>query len=259
MLTLIAESKTMTACDGAVGAECLAAHIPVLERGASEIMHELGGLSAAELARRLRLSGSLAARLRGMIYEFPDKTHGSIAIEAFTGVVFKALDYAGLDAEARGNVHRDVRIISSLYGWLRPNDIVKAYRLDYTSAAGPEGITLWAYWRDAVTDCLIQELEARGENEVLDLMPGDALRCIDRKRTDRAGIRIHKADFRVSGPGGSERTPDAGRLKHLRGLLLRQIATEGIRSAAELRGLESERYVCRDDAEGPNIVFDTAE
>lgn len=259
MLTLIAESKTMTACDTVAGPESQAAHRPLFEAEASKIMQSLAGLSAAELSRELRLSGSLAARLRSMIYEFPDKSRGVAAIEAFTGVVFKALGYAGLSAEARGNVRRDVRIVSSAYGWLRPDDIVKAYRLDYTSAAGPDGQTLSSYWRDAVTDSLLQELDSRGESDVLDLLPGDAARCIDRRRVAAHGTRLWKADFRKAVAGGKERTPDAGRLKRLRGLLLRHIACEDIRRPDALLGLETEWYACRQQPDGYNLVFDTAE
>ena len=57
-------------------------------------------MSADELTAKVKISAAMASHLRDMIYEFPAKGMGTRAIEAFTGVVFKAFDYATLGKEA---------------------------------------------------------------------------------------------------------------------------------------------------------------
>ncbi len=268
----------MTGCDGAVSAAAALRHRPLFDAEAGEIMHRLDGLSAAELAREVKLSMPLASRLCGMICEFPDKRHGARAIEAFTGVVFKALDYGSLPEAARRRAVKRVRLVSSLYGWLRPDDIIKPYRFDFTSKVGPtpalpaggggyvaggddacrtDRVPLASWWQSRVTDALLDELAATGEREILNLLPGDAARCFDWKRIG-AVARVVKADFVETAPGGAQRTPNSNMLKTLRGRLLRQIVSEGVRGISGLLTLSSESYMARKEqtVEGC-IVFDT--
>lgn len=179
MLILIAESKTMGRCDGKVPPAVYQAHKPVFEPVADEIMDSLRGASVEELSADVKISLALARRLREMVYDFPNKSVGGEAVREFTGVVFRALDYASLSDDARHRLCGSVRIVSSLYGLLRPDDIVKPYRFDFTTKLAPEGQTFAAYWRAAVTSRLIDELRATGETEVLDLLPADASRCVD--------------------------------------------------------------------------------
>lgn len=230
MLILIAESKTMTACDSPVTGP----RLPALESMASEVMESLKGLSAEQLSERIKLSLAMARRLWSMVYDFDNKSTGSTAIEAYTGVVFKALDYNSLTTDARQRINRDTRIVSSLYGWLNPGDTVKAYRLDFTSRVAPGGGTLAAWLQSAVTDCLLEEISKRGDHDIINLLPVDAARFIDRKRVEASGARVWRPDFKINTSAGL-RTPDAGTLKTLRGALLRQIAEEDIDTPDKLR------------------------
>ena len=242
MLILIAESKTMSPRENTVAPEEYAAHMPVCEPDAGRIMELLHGMTADELLRETKLSRAMTARLQQMVYEFPNKSRGYKAIEAYTGVVFKALDYKTLDDVGRTALADRVRIISSLYGWLRPDDIVKPYRLDFTMPLAPEARRLAAFWKGSVTEHLIKEAKARGCKYVLNLLPGDAERCIDIKALGE-DMELWKVDFREMQPGGRLATPNANRLKTLRGQLLRLIIPRGITSPQELMTADTDRYM----------------
>ena len=150
-----------------------------------------------------------------------------------------------------------IRIISSLYGWLRPDDIVKPYRFDFTTPVAPGGKPLATYWRDAVTKCLSDELAKGKHHDILNLLPGDAARCVDWKLIG-SNFKVWKADFKEILPGGITRTPNAGKLKTLRGRLLRQIITEDIDSPMELLNIEGDGYVGSDETDtSGNILFHT--
>lgn len=225
MIILIAEAKTMSPCNGAVAEEEYAAHTPVLEARAAELVAGLSEMTAGELAERAKLSMAMAQKLKRMLYDFPCKTSGCAAMEAFTGVVFKAFGCNTLTDKEWDETWRRVRIVSSLYGWLRPDDIVKPYRFDYTSPVGPSGESLAKYWCDSVTECLLDEIVSADGGGVLNLLPTDAMRFIDWKRVE--GVTdVWRAEFREVGEGGVMRTPNSSYLKKLRGELLRHIISE---------------------------------
>lgn len=246
MVVLIAESKTMLAREREITQGELETGSPCYESVSSGIMESLRNLTVGELSAMLRLSGSLAAKMQKMVYEFPNKSAGYPAIEAFTGVVFRALDYVSLHEEAKERCQEQVRIISSLYGWLRPMDIIKPYRLDFTSRLeeGPAaGKALNAFWRMDVTKALVKMLGEGRQTEILNLLPSDASKCIDWKLVKRFAP-VWKVDFKEIRDNGEMKTPSAERLKALRGRLLRQILTEDIRGAAGLLHTSSDSYVC---------------
>lgn len=246
MLILIAESKTMLPDEKVVTPAEFELHTPALETEADEIMASLRKLTVSELIEQTGLSGSLAAKMQKMIYEFGNKSTGNEAIRAYTGVVFKALDFSSLSEAAQASCKDEVRIISSLYGWLRPDDIVKSYRLDFTTRfeEGPSASkSLNTFWRAAVTKCLVKNIQTEGHTEILNLLPADAAKCIDWKLTKRFA-KVWKVDFQEMQEGGRLKTPTANRLKTLRGLLLRQILEEGIKNASDLVKTASTHYVC---------------
>ena len=114
MLILIAESKTMTHCDGMINQCDYMSHRPAFESDADGIMSNLRNLSTESLFGSVKLSLSMVRKLQQMIYEFPNKASGSKAMNAFTGVVFKAFSYQTLGETSRMRTNGRVRIISSL-------------------------------------------------------------------------------------------------------------------------------------------------
>lgn len=238
MVILIAESKTMETKEAEISSESYEANRPAFEEGATEIMDRLREMSIADLVASIKISSSMASRLRQMIYDFPYKGLGLRAIEAFTGVVFKNLDYSSLSQEEKDSVASKVRIISSLYGWLKPEDIIKPYRLEYTSPVAPGDKALSAYWRGRVTVQLVKTLQQTGETEILDLLPADAAKCVDLKLVKRFA-KVWKVDFKEQN-GEAVRSPHAGRLKALRGLLLRSVITNDISQVRQLASFEND-------------------
>lgn len=248
MLVLIAESKTMEPCRKLVTSDEASAHAPLFGACADEIMRFLSGFDVSSLAERTGISTSLARKMREMIIDFPSKATGEKALSAYTGVVFKALAPHTLPEDALLRAGTHVRIISSLYGLLRPDDIIKPYRLEFKSNADPEGASMKQYWKKDVTVALGEYLREIECGEVLDLMPADASGCVDWKTINNIA-QVWKADFQQQ-DGSALRTPHAGRLKMLRGRLLRKILCEGIECVEGLYGIEGDDLIC----EGPGDI-----
>lgn len=246
----------MTRCNRPITTSELKADLPQLEPEVCLIMQNLKRFSAEDLSKAVGISHKMACGLHEMIYDFPLKSSGCKAIEAFTGVVFKALSYKTLSKEEQHAFNNQVRIISSLYGILRPQDIVKQYRFDYTTQLAPENTRFCNYWKDKVTSALINTLREQQQTQILNLLPADASRTID-WRSIATHAEIYTAHFREIIPGGTTKTPTAGNLKTLRGRLLRQIITQKILKAEDLIGITSESYYCDNIENNSDIVFTT--
>lgn len=254
MLILIAEAKTMRSVDAQGVVDGKDASRPVFDTIATEIMAGLRDLPIDEIAGQTGLSPTLAAKLQKMAYDFPFKTAGYESIEAYTGVVFKALGYDTLSEQAKADCRKCVRIISSLYGWLRPDDIIKPYRLDFNTKLeqGPsDAKAMNVFWRPDVTKALVRYLTDHSCREILNLLPGDASNAIDWKLVKRFA-KVYKADFVEFKDGDKPRTPSAGILKTMRGRLLRQLLEENVTEARQILRLESPHYFCEGTPQYPD-------
>lgn len=243
MIILIAEAKTMVTAQQPVTPQEFAANMPVCETKADEIMIQYATLTVADIAQLTGMTASLSTKLYKYAYDFPNKSTGLQAIQAFTGVLFKALDHASLPEEAKRRCANNVRIISSLYCWLKPHDIIKPYRLNYTSKVlSPENkeLSAAAFWKSDGTIQLVNTIKNDNHREILNLLPGDAARFIDWKLVKKFA-KVWKVDFTDA---ATNATPSAGRLKEMRGKLLRQILTEGISDCNSIRNVVSDSYIC---------------
>lgn len=258
MIILIAESKSMREDPRERGPVITPVALPRFEREAKEIMEVLSTMDAAKMESELHLGPKNAARLRREVYDFSHKSSGIPAVEAYSGVVFQALDYGTLEPQARERLQNNLFIVSTLYGILEPDNIIKNYRLDFNMKVAPDGRTLSAYWKPKLTVALVKALREKGEHEILNLLPLDASRCFDWKLIKNFAD-VYIANFKEYTDGGELRTPRAERLKHLRGLLLREIITTGITSCPLLRETEFPAFMYESDTPYPrHLLFTTA-
>lgn len=247
MIILIAESKTMSPVENEVSTADLSQHLPQFEAEADSIIQFLRPMDIAELSERLKISAQLATKAKKFIYEFPNKTTGREAIDAFTGEVFKAMDVPTFTDTMRASAISSVQIVSSLYGLLRSNDIIKPYRLDFNVDCNPDGGSLSKYWKSKLTIALVKYLKENSEKEILNLMPGDASSCFDWKLI-KAFARVEKPDFKVIGPDGKLKTPHSGRLKELRGIMIRQILSDGVSTLDGVLQLDTAEFSHNNEA-----------
>ena len=241
MLILIAESKTMNISQSTIENDILECHQPLFEHQANQIVSWLNSLSLQELASVIGISLSLAQKTKKLLYEFPFKHTGETAMSAFTGEVFKALDYNSLDQEAKEYLSARIRIISSLYGLLFPADIIKPYRLDYNKNCAPEGKSLINFWKQILTIALVKNLKENGVNEILNLLPGDADKFLDWK-VIKAFANVVKIDFKIFNSHGLK-TPHAGLLKALRGNFIRMLAINQVASIKDIFTIQNDNFI----------------
>ena len=241
MIILIAESKTMLSSSIQISENNFEDNKPIFEEFADNIADYLSGFSVPELALRLKISDTLAVKAKKLLYDFRFKQTGNIAINAFTGDVFKALDISSLSEAQHQYVINNLRIISSMYGLLSPTNIIKSYRLDYNVDGAPDGENLSKFWRKHVTVALAKILKDSGESQILDLLPGDASRLIDWK-VIKAFAKVYKIDFKTFEASGLK-TPHAGMIKNFRGRFIRDLASNNITNLKDILEMESSQFI----------------
>lgn len=126
MLVLIHSSKTMRA-SGSVRAEST----PELDGEASELAKWLKTLSKSELGDIMELnSEKKVAEVHDLVQEYDASDNGVAAIEGFVGDIYSGLQLPGWGVDDLQYAHEHMRILSGLYGILRPLDGISPYRLE---------------------------------------------------------------------------------------------------------------------------------
>ena len=133
----------------------------LLER-AEELVGVMRSYAPAQLGALMKISDKLAALnvARFETWSRPfDASNAKAAVFAFDGDVYDGLDAASLDAAAIDYAQRHLRILSGLYGVLRPLDLMQAYRLEMgTRLPNARGRNLYEFWGELPTEVLNEQL-----------------------------------------------------------------------------------------------------
>ena len=181
MLLLLSPAKTL---DFSPVPNDLATTRPGLARDAGEIARIAKTLKAADLKRLMGISDKLAelnvARFKAWRARTP--ADAVPAALAFAGDVYTGLMARELNAEALAWAQDRLRILSGLYGVLRPLDLIQPYRLEMgIRLANPRGEDLYAFWRDKVARTLNAAARGHADPTVVDLAGQEYFRAVDRK------------------------------------------------------------------------------
>ena len=258
MITLLAESKTMASLQSAIQEKEYSTHTPALENIADALMQHMESLSPSSIAEILGISQQLAVKAHSLAYDFPHKLSGYKALYAFTGEAYRGLDVKTLSEEGIKRADDDLRIISSVYGILKPTDIIKPYRCEFNKPVFPDKKTSIQVFKPKITIELVNHIKENKISEIIDLLPGDADKCVDWKIV-RAFATVHKVCFQQITAEGRLKTPIASRLKDLRGKMARMIFSQGIQSFKDLSSIPSEDFAFSVADSKPGLpVFITA-
>jgi hypothetical protein len=158
------------------------------------------------------------------------------AIYAFSGDVYRALDAYTIPSNKLNTLQNSVRIISGLYGILKPLDLIQPYRLEMGSKF-PVGKNknLYAFWQKQVTQALNNELE---EDELfLNLASNEYFKAIDTKALKVPVITASFKDFK----NGEYKTIMTF-AKLARGYMTRYLIDTDAKTIADVKGFNYEGY-----------------
>lgn len=135
---------------------------PDFVKHSSELIDQLKNLTHAEIAGLMHISDPLAAlnatRYAAWSTKFSLKNSKQAAL-AFNGDVYEGLDANSLSVKQLDHAQSHIRILSGLYGVLRPLDLMQPYRLEMgTKLLNARGKDLYAFWGEKVTSALNEVL-----------------------------------------------------------------------------------------------------
>ena len=231
-------------------ADFVSSRLPALENLADDIMSQMASLSVQEISTILGISNQLASKARLLAYNFPHKQTGLEALYAFIGEAYKGLDVKSMSDSAIKNACLNLRIFSSVYGILKPDDIIKPYRCEFNKPFLEGNKTPIQILKPKVTIDIVNQIKERKIKDVINLLPGDAEKMADWKII-RAFANVNKIVFQTIDSAGNLKTPIAKRLKELRGIMARTIFELGIESFEDLTKVESEHFAYYPEASKP--------
>ena len=119
--------------------------------------------SPVELSQLMKISDKLGILNWERIQNFStpfNSVNARPAVYAFDGDVYTGLDVYSLSSNKIATMQNSLRILSGLYGILKPLDLIQPYRLEMgTNFPVDTYENLYDFWKDKVTDFLIDELE----------------------------------------------------------------------------------------------------
>ena len=150
------------------------------------LMNGLSKLTSEEIAELMSISPKLAELNHQRFKEWAvrhDKKTSKQAILAFKGDVYeglKAWDFSTKDFEF---AQKHLRILSGLYGFLRPLDLIQPHRLEMgTAYANPAGKDLYAFWGDRLNEGLNKHLEESGSDLLVNLASQEYFKSVQEKK-----------------------------------------------------------------------------
>lgn len=178
MLILLSPSKTL---DFDTPPPVKKSTRPALREEAGQLVARLREFPPAQLGRLMGVSDRLAAQVFDhfrLWQDSPKPARGKQALFAYQGDVYAGLDAGSLSAADIDHAQQHLRILSGLYGVLRPLDVIQPYRLEMGAplAAGG-GKNLYEYWGDRVTRELKKALRKGGV--VLNLASQEYFKAVD--------------------------------------------------------------------------------
>ncbi len=215
--------------------------LPIFINESAKLVADLKKLSLQEVAELMDLSDKLAALNVARFGEWSKKftaKNSKQAILAFNGDVYEGLDAASLSAKALDYTQDHVRVLSGLYGVLKPLDLMQPYRLEMgTAFKNTVGKDLYAFWGDKITLALKEELEKQKSKTLINLASDEYFKSV---KADKLGFPIVAPVFQDEKAGKYKIVSFYA--KRARGLMTRFIIDNKIDKAADLKDFDYEGY-----------------
>jgi cytoplasmic iron level regulating protein YaaA (DUF328/UPF0246 family) len=212
---------------------------------AAKLIKVLKRYSPAKVGALMAISDPLAALNVTRYADWhPEHAEARQAIMSFDGDVYTGLAARTLDAPALAYLQGRVRILSGLYGVLRPLDGMHPYRLEMgTKLATTRGKDLYAFWGERVTAALNADLKEAGAEVLVNLASEEYFRSVKPKLLDVPVIAPVFEDWK----NGKYKIISFF-AKRARGMMARYAAEHGIVDPEQLKDFDRDGYAYAPEA-----------
>lgn len=223
---------------------------PVFQSEANTLAGHARQLSLKDLKALMGLSDGLARLNRDRFRDMgpaPTEENSRPAALAFAGDTYQGLEAATLEPDAADYADRHLRILSGLYGVLRPRDAIQPYRLEMGSRLKTRrGRTLYDFWGDRIARHLTREAQAVGAKVLVNCASQEYFGAVDE---DALGLPVITPQFYEMKPGGPKIVSFYA--KRARGAMARFICERRLTDPAALEAFDLGGYAHMPDLSAP--------
>lgn len=223
---------------------------PEMQADAVRLARTARNLTLRDLKGLMSLSDDLARLNRDRFRAFTDAPNEQAtrpAVLAFAGDTYMGLDAGSLTADDLSHAQERLRILSGLYGLLRPLDAIQPYRLEMGSRLKTRrGSNLYEYWGDRISRALNAQAETIGTGTLLNCASQEYFGVVDPKRLK---LDVITPQFLEDKDGSPKIVSFFA--KRARGAMARFALVNRIRDAVDLRSFDLGGYRYRADLSAP--------
>lgn len=238
MLIIISPAKTL---DFKNPSPISKSSIPEMLNDSKKLAGKLRELSAEEISELMGISSSLAylnyERFQTWHTPFTTK-NAKQAVFAFNGDVYAGLDATSMTEEKLEKAQKKLRILSGLYGILKPLDLIQPYRLEMGTKFGiGKAKDLYSFWGEKVTKKISEAIGQSGSNILVNLASDEYFKSIDTGKLDNEIITPEFKDMK-----NGKYKIISFYAKKARGLMTRFIIDNDIDEEEQLMAFDSDGY-----------------
>ena len=215
--------------------------LPDLLPEAEILMQKLRQLAPQQIAELMHVSDKIALlnAERNAAWHTPfTPENAKQAVFMFNGDVYEGIAADTLKPEQIDYLQQHVRLLSGLYGVLRPLDLMQPYRLEMgTAFANSRGKNLYEFWGDKITDLLNQTLKQAGSDVLINLASQEYFKSVNTKKLN---ARLITPIFKDEKNGKYKIISFYA--KRARGLMVRYAAEHSITEPEILKNFDYEGY-----------------
>jgi len=238
MIAILSPAKTL---DFSLTPKAFDQTLPVFVEETSTLVSVLRKKSKNKLKSLMSISDKLAEENVNRYQIFEDtytQKNSKEAIFAFKGDVYRGFDAESLTKPQIKYAQKHIRILSGLYGVLRPLDLMQAYRLEMgTKLSTRKGKNLYDFWDSKITNILNQELEDHKTKTIINLASNEYFKSVKKKSLNAEIIDVVFKEYR-----GDELKFISFNAKRARGLMARYIVKNKVKTHKGLLGFDLEEY-----------------
>ena len=222
---------------------------------ASELMVGLKKLSPQGVSSLMGISDKLGVlnydRFQQWSLPF-NASNARQAVLAFKGDVYVGLDAYSFDEQAFAFAQQHLRILSGLYGVLKPLDLMQPYRLEMgTSFANERGANLYQFWGDKIVLLLNKQLKKLGTQTLVNLASNEYFKSVDKTKLNASIITPVFKDWK-----NGQYKIISFFAKKARGRMSAYIIKNGITDPMKLKGFDWDGYRYNSAmSDGSELVF----
>ena len=214
---------------------------PIFIKEASNLIKELIKCSPTEIESLMKVNSKLAEQnfIRHINWKAEHNLSNSKqALLAYDGAVYQGLSAAKLNEQQLLFANDHLRILSGLYGVLRPLDLIEPYRLEMAAKLkNRQGNNLYVFWKSKLTTYFKKELQKQNDNILVNLASKEYSSVIDMSKVKAKVITPIFKEYK----GGKHKVITIY-AKRARGLMSRFIIENNILAKDELKEFHEEGY-----------------